>query len=154
MTVNQRQDADKDLRVLIACCVAVVDALLVVGAVSHGVIRHIVQTSPFWIGILLAARRSPLTKWATLPCFTFWLFTMVVIWLFLLGWTHMISGTFSPTEIAMTIVVGVASAVGIIRVIGTRSGAGVWPATITALLIAVMQLAVFRLSFLPQIAHR
>ena len=154
MTVNQRQDADKDLRVLIACCVAVVDALLVVGAISHGVIRHIVQTSPFSIGILLSARQSPLTKWATLPCFAFWLFIMCVIWLFLLGWTHAISGTFSPTEIAMTIIVGVASAVGIIRAIGARNGAGVWPATITTLLTAVMQLVAFRLSFLPQIAQR
>src|SRR5689334_4144892 len=101
-------------RALMVCSVIVIAALLVVGAVSHGVLRHIVQTSPLWIGIVLGARRSPLTKWAALPCFVFWLFLMFVIWLFLLGWTHIISGTFLPTEIAMTIVVGLASGVGIV----------------------------------------
>ncbi len=33
------------IRVLISCCVAMIAALLVVGAVSHEVIRHIVDIS-------------------------------------------------------------------------------------------------------------
>src|SRR5262249_25903738 len=88
-------------RFLVVCSFATIAALLVVGAVSHGVIRHIVQTSPLWIVIGFGLRKSALTKWAALPCFIFWLLLMTAIWLFLLGWARIVSGTFSPTEIAM-----------------------------------------------------
>jgi hypothetical protein len=144
----------KDFRVLTGCCVAVIAALLVVGAVSHGVIRHIVQTSPLWIGVALGCRRSPLTKWVALPCLVFWLLVMTAIWIFLLGWARIVSGTFSPTEIAMTMVVGMASITGIVRAVGMRSGVRMWSAIATTLLIGASQVATFRLSFLPQIAHR
>src|SRR2546422_2950062 len=124
----------KDLGILTGCCVAIIAALLVVGAVSHGVIRHIVQTSPLWIAIVLGIRQSTLTKWAALPCFVFWLLTMTAIWLYLLGWARIVSGTFSPTEIAMTVVVGFASIAGIVRAVGTRSGVRAWSTTATTLL--------------------
>ena len=144
----------KDFRILTGCCVAMIAALLVVGAVSHGVLRHTVQTSPLWITIVLAIRRSASTKWAALPCFVFWLLMMTAIWLYLLGWAQFLSGTFSPTEIAMTLVVGLASIAGIVKAVGMSSGVRAWSALVTALLVAVFQVAVFRLSFLPQIAHR
>jgi len=66
------------IRVLISCCVAMIAALLVVGAVSHGVIRHIVQTSPLWVAIGLGIRHSALTKWAALPCFVSGSYRVVV----------------------------------------------------------------------------
>ncbi|HXX15147.1 MAG TPA: hypothetical protein VEJ47_09625 [Candidatus Eremiobacteraceae bacterium] len=144
---------EKDLRVLILCCVAAIAALLVVGVVSHGVLRHIVQTSPLWIGVVLGLRGSDLTKWATLPCFVFWLLVMVAIWLFLLGWARIVSGTFSSTEIAMTVVVGAASIAGIIKAAKVRSGVGLWPAIATGALLAVIQVVAFRVSMLPHIAH-
>ncbi len=40
----------------------------------------------------------------TFPCFVFWLLLMTAIWFFLLGWARIVSGTFSPTEIAMTVI--------------------------------------------------
>jgi hypothetical protein len=141
-------------RILTGCCVVIVAALLVVGAVSHGVIRHIVQTSPLWIAVVLGIRNSSSTKWAALPCFVFWLLLMTAIWLYLLGWARIVSGTFSPTEIAMTMIVGLASIAGIVRAVGMKSGVSPWAATATALLVAVLQLAALRLSLLPQIAHR
>jgi hypothetical protein len=141
-------------RILTGCCVAIIAALLVVGWVSHGVIRHVVQTSPLWIVIVLGVRQSNLAKWAALPCFVFWLLTMTAIWLYLVGWAHLLSGTFSPIEIAMTVAVGVASGVGIIRAAGIRSGVRAWSATATTVLFVVLQMAAFRLSFLPQIVHR
>lgn len=144
----------KDFRILIVCCAAVMAALLVVGVVSHGVIRHILQTSPLWIGIVLGLRNSPLTKWVALPCFAFWLLMMSVIWMFLLGWTRILSGTFSPAEIAMTLVVGTASIFGIFGALKAKGGVRVWSATVTTLLITVLQVTAFQLSFLPQIAHR
>jgi hypothetical protein len=143
-----------DFRVLIACCIVMIAALLVVGAVSHGVLRHIVQTSPLWIVIVLGSRKSALTQWAALPCFVFWLLLMTAIWLYLLGWARIISGTFSPTEIAMTLVVGVASIVGIGKAVVARSGVRAGMAIGTILVVAILQVAVFRISLLPQIAHR
>jgi hypothetical protein len=144
----------QDFRLLTGCCLAIIVALLVVGTVSHGVIRHIVQTSPLWIAIMLGGRHSGWTKWAALPCFVFWLSLMTAIWLFLLGWARIVSGTFSPTEIAMTIIVGLASIVGIVRAIGVRSGVDKWSATTIILVVAVSQVAAVRLSLIPEIAHR
>jgi hypothetical protein len=140
--------------ILVGCCFAMIAALLVVGAVSHGVIRHIVQTPPLWITVVLGIRQSDFTKWAALPGFVFWLLLMSAIWLFLLGWARVISGTFSPTEIAMTIIVGLASIVGIVQSIRLRSDVRALPAVGMVLLVAVQQVAALRLSFLPSIAHR
>ena len=145
---------ERDFRILVACCVSIIAALLVVGAVSHGVLRHIVQTSPLWIAIVLGTRRSGWIKWAALPCFVFWLILMILIWLFLLGWARIVSGTFSSTEIAMTLIVGLASVVGIVRALSLRAGVGAWSAIATVLLVAVLQVTAFRLSLLPAIAHR
>ncbi len=139
---------------LTGCCVAIIAALLVVGAVSSGVIRHIVQTSPLWIAIVLGVRRSGWSKWAALPCLVFWLLLMTAIWLFLLGWARIVSGTFSPTEVAMTVIVGLSSVVGIVIALWMTSNIRAWSATATVLLLAVLQLAAFRLSLLPGIAHR
>ncbi len=144
----------KDFRLLILCCVAVIAALLVVGAVSHGVIRHIVQAAPLWIAVALAARGSGWSKWAALPCFVFWLLVMTAIWLFLLGWARIITGTFSPTEIAMTVIVGLASLVGTVSALRTKSGVRAWPAAALAVLVAALQVIALRLSLLPAIAHR
>src|SRR6266851_2465779 len=104
---------------LTGCCVAIIAALLVVGAVSSGVIRHIVQTSPLWIAIVLGVRRSGWSKWAALPCLVFWL----------------------------------SSVVGIVTALWMTSNIRAWSATATVLLLAVLQLAAFRLSLLPGIAH-
>jgi hypothetical protein len=141
-------------RILTFCCLAMIAALLVVGAVSHGILRHIVQTSPLWIAIVLGIRRSAWTEWAALPCFVLWLLLMTFIWLYLLGWAQIISGTFSPTEIAMTLIVGLASIVGIVAAVRIRTPVRALPATAVVLLVALLQLAALRISFLPQIAHR
>jgi len=144
----------KDLRILAWCGVVMIAALLIVGAVSHGILRHIVQTSPLWIAVVFGMRQSALTKWAALPGFVFWLLLMAAIWLYLLGWAHIISGTFSPTEIAMTIVVGLAAIVGIVRAVAIKSGVRASTAIVTTFVVAALLLAAFRISLLPQIAHR
>ena len=143
-----------NFRALTVCSLAIIIALLVVGAVSHGVLRHVVQTSPLWIAIGLGARRSAWSKWAALPCFIFWLLLMTAIWLFLLGWARIVSGTFSPTEVAMTLVVGAASLYGIVRAFAMRTGVGKWPAALAAVLAGLLQVAALRVSLLPAIAHR
>lgn len=144
----------RHFRIVVVCCVLIITALLVVGAVSHGVLRHIVQTSPLWVAVFLATRNSAFTKWTALPCFLFWLLVMIAIWLFLLGWAHIVTGTFSPTEIAMTLIVGLASVVGIGIAGRLRTEVRAWSGILAFLLVAALQLLAFRLSLLPAIAHR
>src|SRR5438270_4841254 len=89
-------------------------ALYVVGIVSNGVVRHVVQTSPLWFAIVLGLRRREIAKWTALPCFIIWLALMILIWLFLLGVANVISGHFTPIEVILTLVVGIASLVGLV----------------------------------------
>jgi hypothetical protein len=134
------------------CSLTVLIALYVVGAVSHGSLRHEVQTLPLWFSIIMGFDRREMARWCALPCFGFWLFCMTLIWLFLLGWSHLISGSFSAVEIAMTLVVGAASAAGIgfslWRIRWTPKGLAL------AILFLLLQVAAFRLSMLPAIAHQ
>ena len=130
-------------------------ALLVVGLVSHTLLRHVVQTSPLWIAVVLSARESPSSRWAALPCFVVWLALMTVVWLYLLGWIHPFSGTFTRSEIALTVVVGAAALVGIREVAATISpGVGARRALAVVAVVGCLQLVMLRLSFLPALAHR
>jgi len=136
------------------CCLAVLVALYVVGAVSHGLLRHAVQTLPLWFPIGLGFRERELAKWAALPCFIFWLVCMVFIWLFLLGWARILTGHFSPTEIAMTLVIGVACVVGLALNLPWRTAVRPWAAFGVAILFGLLQLLAFRISLIPYIATR
>ena len=140
------------LKIIGGCCLAVLMALYVVGAVSHGSLRHEVQTLPLWVPIVAGLNRRDFARWCALPCLVFWLGIMVLIWPFLLGWSHVISGSFSPLEIAMTIVVGIASAIGF--------ALSVWRARWSFLgcgltvPFGVLQFLAFRISLLPGIANQ
>ena len=78
------------LKYIAACCLAVLLALYVVGAVSHGSLRHEVQTLPLWFPIVLGFNRREAARWCALPCLLFWLACMTLIWLYLLGWARVI----------------------------------------------------------------
>jgi hypothetical protein len=79
---------------------------------------------------------------------------MSVIWAYLLGISRLLSGTFSPMEIAMTIIVGVAAAIGIASFVRSRSFLSPLSAGGLFVMMAALQVLCFRLSFLPAIAHR
>lgn len=134
-----------------AASLAILVALYVVGAVSPSSLRHEIQTLPLWFAIILGFNRKEMARWCALPCLGFWLFCMTLIWLFLLGWSHVISGQFSPVEIAMTLIVGAAIFAGlgfsIRRVRWSTRGVAI------GILFAVIQIACFRISMLPAIAH-
>ena len=137
------------------CCFAIIVSFVAgVGFPAGLVLCYIVQTLPLWIGIAFGIRRARLAGWIGLPLFLFWLTLMVFIWLYVLGISSIISGHFSPFEIAMTIIVGAASVTGI--AIFTRLKSSLSPAmAVTAFVVtAVAQYTCFRISFLPAIAHR
>jgi len=79
---------------------------------------------------------------------------MLLIWLFLLGWVRIVSGTFSATEIAMTFAVGAASLTGLAACLRWRTSLRPLVATGIGVLFAVLQLAAFALSLTPYIARR
>ena len=140
-------------RVVGWCALAIILSLYVVGTVSHGVIRHIVQTAPIWPAVWLGLKRSGWAKWTVFFSYVFWLALMIVIWLFLLGKTHIISGHFSPTEITMTIIIAVACAVGIVAAVRSKTAVP-WIGGIgTFLLFGGLQLLAFRISMLPHISR-
>jgi len=152
-TALTSESAQAGTRLLTGCALVLIAALYVVGIVSHGVVRHIVQTAPLWLAVALAKRGSAWSKWAALPCFMVWLLLMALIWLFLLGWTHVISGTFSAVEIAMTVIVGLCSATGIVSAIRTKTNVSAAAAFTLFALALFFQLVALRISFLPAIAH-
>jgi hypothetical protein len=131
---------------------AMVLALYVVGIVSNGVLRHIVQTLPLWFPILLGLRQREIAKWASLPCFIVWLVLMTLIWLFLLGWANVISGHFTPIEVILTLVVGIASLAGLAAGFRWRTSFSWGKALFVTAIFAVLQLVALRISFLPAIA--
>lgn len=131
-------------------------ALYVVGAVSTppGSLRHEVQTLPLWFPILAGLQDKPIAKWAALPCLIVWLTIMIFIWLFLLGWARIVTGHFPPIEIAMTIVVGIGSIIGLVTCLGWRTTVRPVAAASTFVVFAALQILALRLSLMPYIARR
>jgi hypothetical protein len=131
-------------------------ALYVVGAVSvpPGSLRHEIQTLPLWFSIVGGFQQRQWAKWSALPCLIFWLIIMLLIWLFLLGWVRVVSGTFSATEIGMTLVAGAASLTGLTACLRWRTGVRPLIAAGTVVLFAVLQVGAFALSLTPSIARR
>jgi hypothetical protein len=136
------------------CSLAMLMALYVVGAVSHGLLRHAVQTLPLWFPIALGFQEREQAKWSALPCFIFWLLIMTLIWLFLLGWARILTGHFSPVEIAMTIIVGIACLAGLTISLRWRTKVRPLAAIGVTALFGAMQILAMRISLIPYIATR
>jgi hypothetical protein len=149
-----QQHANLRDRVIPVCCVAVIAALYVVGFVSRTELRHVVQTLPLWVGAILGYLGARITRWVALPLFLLWLILMSLIWLYLLGWSNVIHGHFSPVEIAMTLIVGISSLVGIVGCVTRIPNAGSLTGSGVFLLSAGFQVAMLYVSFLPKFAHR
>ena len=104
---------------------------------------------------MLGARQASIGKWAALPFFIIWLCLMSLIWLYLLGWAQIITGTFSPVEVTLTLIIGVVSVIGIVSCIRFRAPAVGWVAAVAVLVTsAVLQMAAIQVSMLPWIAGR
>ena len=146
----------RDTSSLIAvCCLGIILALVLgVGLATNLVLRHLVQTAPFWICVVLGFRHSRATYWAGLPLFLFWLILMALIWTYLLGISHVVTGHFSPIEIVMTLIVGASSVIGMGSLVRSQLSFPPARAAVLFVIMAIFQLVCFRLSLLPSIAHR
>ncbi|PYQ94870.1 MAG: hypothetical protein DMF97_17810 [Acidobacteria bacterium] len=133
--------------------VVIAGALLMVGIVSHTLLRHVVQIAPLVGAVSLGLRGSSLGVSAAVPLFGFWFLIMSAIWLFLLGVAQIVSGTFTSAEIALTVIIGAASVLGLAaawRQSVTRTPARLF----TVVGFAVLQLAAMWISLQPFVARR
>lgn len=143
----------KELRPVALCLLGLALALVVVGTVSGTIVRHIVQIAPL-ASVGLLARRPAAASSAALPIFAFWMAIAVLIWMFLLGVSRIANGTYSATEIAMTVVMAGCSVVGSVncvqlgRPLPLVSRAG-WFAV-----FAILQIGAMWVSLLRPIANR
>jgi len=124
-------------------------ALIVVGIVSNTLIRHIIQIAPLALALLLSMRRSAAGIAAAAPLFAFWFLVMVSIWLFLLGLARIFTGRFPPIEIALTIVIGVASILGLAATYRQGTAMPFSRRAGTVVVFAVLQYAAMWLSAQP-----
>jgi hypothetical protein len=148
------QNANLNSRQLALCCLTMIIALWIVGIASGEIYRHLIQTLPIWIGVILGFRNSQWTKSAALPFFIFWLAIMTLIWLFLLGWSRIVRGHYSLTEIAMTIVIGAAAFLGIILCARMKTQIKFMKAAALFLVTALAQCFAMYVSLLPQFRSR
>jgi hypothetical protein len=138
---------------LSVCLFGLATALMVVGIESGLVIRHIVQIVPI-VGALAVSLRQP--RWAAyaaIPMFAIWLLVSGLIWSFLLGISRVLTGEFTPVEIACTIVMGASGLLGITAsLVAARPFQARHLATV--LLGFALQVAAVVISVQPAIAAR
>ncbi len=144
----------KESKLIACCCLAILLALYVVGAMNHGVLRPIVQMLPLWVPIVLRFRGSELAKWSALPCLIIWLVTIALIWLFGVAWVYVALGQFSLADLAMTLIVGAASAGGFFVALRWRTAVRPLSAGAVALSFGALQFLTLWESLSPSIARR
>jgi len=152
--ISTKANAARGFPVTIAVSLASVAlALIVVGVVSGTLRTHLVQIAP--LALLLASRpRSPaLISVAAAAVLSWWLVTMAGIWLFLFGLSRFLTGRFSPTEIVLTLVIGVACLIGL-SASGRAGGIPLTKRLLTILLAAGLQSLALWLSYQPIVAGR
>ena len=136
------------------CLLGVVVSLLVVGVVSGTPLRHAIQVAPGVVLLLLLLTPLAWTPAAAMAIFAFWLVIMTLIWLFLLRIARIVSGTFTPVEVVLTIVIGAASALGLVAAARARPRPR-WPVRVVAFLAAaLLQFGAVLLSIQPSFATR
>jgi hypothetical protein len=139
---------------LAAALVVVIVSLLLVGVVSHTPLRHAVQVAPVIAVLGLAIARVGWARFAATAVLLFWLGIMALIWLYLAGIARIASGHFTGVEVALTVVIGFASAAGIVAVF-RASDSSRWPARLAAFATAAaLQVGAMWLSLQPMFATR
>ena len=141
------------MRVISVCLLGVILALFVVGVVSATPIRHVIQITPLVLAFIVIAKRTVWSHFAALALFSFWIVIMCFIWLWLLGIAHIVSGHFSPTEIAMTVVIGVCCIVGIWASIRVKAVASLTAKMVAFLIFLSLQIFAMWISLLESFAH-
>jgi hypothetical protein len=129
-------------------------ALIVVGSVSHALNVHMVQTAPLLLALIVIALNPDMGVNIAAPLFAFWFLVMGGIWLFLLGIAPVFTGTFSTTEIALTVVIGAASIAGLVQSYRPESTRPRAMRLTMAVVFCAVQSAALWVSYLPIVTGR
>lgn len=129
-------------------------ALLLVGLVSGTIIRHAVQILPVIAATVVIVAQPSWGRFAAIPVFAFWFLIMLLIWLYLLGLANVITGQFAPAEIGLTIVIGLASAVGLVTSASATKRTLMWAGVAAFVVFGALQVGAMWLSLQPALATR
>jgi hypothetical protein len=141
-------------RRLSSCLMGLIFGLLLVGLVSGTPLRHVVQVLPACVVLVALSRRASWSPYAAIAIFAFWLLIMTLIWLFLLGIAHILSGTFTRAEIILTIFIGGWSMFGLINFFRTRTTSTLTSCIVAFVGAALLQVGALWLSLQPYLSHR
>lgn len=136
-------------RVVAVCLIAVVLGLLAVGVVSQTLFRHAVQVIPALVALLGVSRRTAWGRPAALGAFGLWFLIMLLIWFFLLGIARIVTGHYTPAEIALTILIAAASVIGFFAGLRLPRATDGYFSLAIALLFFVLSLGVVWFTYLP-----
>lgn len=145
---------DGNPRALAIYVAALAAALLLVGLVSATPLRHLIQATPPAIAVVLLSRNVRWAPYAALAICGFWLLIMGLIWLYLLGLARVVTGTFTPSEIVLTIAIGAASLLGIAVVLLDRPRVTLASGVLGFVCFALLQIAAVWVSVQPFAEHR
>ena len=129
-------------------------ALLLVGLVSGTILRHAVQVLPVLLAAVVVVMQPAWSRFAAMPVFAFWLFIMLLIWLHLLGLANVITGTFAPAEVVLTVVIGLACVAGLATSARRTTRSAGWSGVAAFLMFGALQVGAMWLSLQPVLANR
>ena len=104
-----------DARFVVGCLAGLAVSLILVGFISDTVARHVVQIIPSIFALGLTLRRPATGAWVAIPIFVVWCAVIAAIWLYLLGLSDIVEGSYSALEVVLTVVIAVCSALGIAK---------------------------------------
>jgi hypothetical protein len=139
---------------LVAICLGtVILSLLLVGVVSSTLLRHVVQVIPLVIALVAVARRSDWAGYLAIPLFLFWFLIMLAIWLFLLGVSRIVSGHYTPIEVALTVVMAVACLAGVMPAVRILPAGRRVQGVALSVAFAILQYGALWFTYLPFFPH-
>jgi hypothetical protein len=141
------------MRAVTISCVALLAALGATGVATGTPERHLIQTAPIWIAIVLGIRKMPSVKWVALAYGLFWISMQAIVAIALLG----AAGTrvaLSPIELTLTVAIALASIVVIVSCMRFKSGISAIKAATLFIAAAALQVAAFLTSVSSSFAQR
>lgn len=120
-------------------------SLLALGAVSHTLIRYVIQAAPALLALFAVTRGYTWSSSASIPIFSFWMF-MVINAAFVIGYRPIVGRPVSPLEYPLMVLIAIFSLSGLVASVGIVRGPGRGPRLLAAALWFLLQCGAMALS--------
>ena len=107
-----RTELSLEIKQAAVCLLVAAAALVVVGAVSGTLARHVVQAVPLLLVFALIPRWPAAGVWAAVGVLGVWFAVMALVWAYLLGLSDIASGSYPNVGVFLTVVSAGCSAHG------------------------------------------